>query len=150
MASYVCDDTDFNKFYFPEPLGGPAPQDPPVKKRVKKRVKKHRKRRYLGNYYRKMRKKCKKAIFQINDFLSFFGWGRPPKASCDTTIFREIRLKAARGEACKEAGKCAKRRFLRITIFSVFSPGWQILAVRSQSAHFLYIFPTQLPVYLKN
>ena len=20
MASYVCDDTDFNKFYFPEPL----------------------------------------------------------------------------------------------------------------------------------
>ena len=57
----MCDDTDFNKFYFPEPIGGPAPQDPPAKKRVKRRV-----------LLPELQKKCKKAIFQINVFFRDF------------------------------------------------------------------------------
>jgi len=61
----VCDDTDFNKFYFPEPLI--LLKKVSQKRRVKKRVK----RRVL---LPGIQKKCKKAIFQINDFFrDFFG-----------------------------------------------------------------------------
>ena len=52
-------------------FGGPAPQDPPAKKRVKRRVKKRVKKRVL---LAEIQKKCKKAIFQINVFFrDFFG-----------------------------------------------------------------------------
>ena len=63
MASYGSDDTDINKFCIPEPLI--LLKKVSQKRRVKKRVK----RRVL---LPGIQKKCKKAIFQINDFFEIF------------------------------------------------------------------------------
>ena len=63
----MCDDTDFNKFYFPEPLGGPAPQDPPSEA-----GKEAGKEAVFRELLPELQKKCKKAIFQINVFFEFF------------------------------------------------------------------------------
>ena len=63
----MCDDTDFNKFYFPEPIG--APQDPPSES-----CKEAGKEAVFRELLPELQKKCKKAIFQINVFFrDFFG-----------------------------------------------------------------------------
>ena len=59
------------------------------------------------------------------------------KASCDTTIFREIRLKAGgAGEAGKTAGRIVESAILKLSIFCVFWRAAGRLTVRSHSAHF--------------
>ena len=72
----MCDDTDFNKFYFPEPLI--LLKKVSQKRRVKKRVK----RRVL---LAENQKNAKKAFYEFNDFFCLFWAKGRVKARCHTT-----------------------------------------------------------------